>query len=72
MKFTTALRAYARKRVETLEKADVVVGIPCYNNSATIAEVVKTVSVGLARHFPNVRSVIVVSDGGSTDAVDSR
>lgn len=67
MKFTTALRAYARKRVETLEKADIVVGIPSYNNFATIAEVVKTVSVGLSRYFPQSRSVIVVSDGGSTD-----
>ena len=48
-------------------EADIVVGIPSYNNSRTIGHVVRAVSAGLAKHFPEHRSVIINSDGGSKD-----
>ena len=67
MKFTTALRNGARQRIEEVESADLVIGIPSYNNSATIKNVVSTVSKGLHRYFKGMRSVILVSDGGSVD-----
>ncbi|MBI3014789.1 MAG: glycosyl transferase family 2 [Candidatus Tectomicrobia bacterium] len=47
--------------------ADILIGIPSYNNSKTIAHVVRAVSAGLARHFPSFRAVLVNSDGGSSD-----
>ncbi|MGH9804161.1 MAG: glycosyltransferase [Candidatus Acidiferrales bacterium] len=50
-----------------LAEADIVVGIPSYNNSRTIGHVVRAVSAGLAKHFPEHRSVIINSDGGSKD-----
>jgi len=67
MKFHTALRAWANRRIEKIDRADIVVGIPCYNNDATIEYVIDTVSEGIAQHFPDSRTVIIISDGGSTD-----
>ena len=70
MKYLTALRKDVRSRVELIEKADIVVGIPSYNNQSTIGNVVLQVSRGLNRYYPDQRVVIIVSDGGSVD--DSR
>jgi glucosylglycerate synthase len=56
-----------KARLEQIGEADVVVGIPSYNNARTIGHVVRAVSVGLAKYFPAQRSVIVNSDGGSKD-----
>ena len=70
MKYLTALREHVRNRVELIEKADLVVGIPCYNNQNTIGHVIRQVSLGLHRFYPDRRCVIIVSDGGSVD--DSR
>jgi hypothetical protein len=54
-----------KDRLEQIRDADIVVGIPSYNNARTIGHVVRAVSVGLAKYFPTQRSVIVNSDGGS-------
>jgi glucosylglycerate synthase len=65
--YDTAFRPYLAKRIEQIEAADIVVGIPCYNNEATIVHVLKQVSKGLAKHYKSARSAILISDGGSTD-----
>ena len=67
MTYDTAFRPYLAKRIEQIETADVVVGIPCYNNDTTIANVIKQVTRGLATHYKSARAVILISDGGSTD-----
>ncbi len=67
MKYDTSLRPYTAKRLEEIEQADLMVGIPCYNNEATIAHVVQMVSHGLAEYYKDLRAVVVISDGGSTD-----
>jgi glycosyltransferase involved in cell wall biosynthesis len=67
MHYDTALRGYTSKRIEEIEAADILVGIPCYNNEKTIAHVVQMVTHGLAKHYKNLRSVILIADGGSTD-----
>lgn len=50
-----------------IRSADIVVGIPSFNNAGTIRHVVHAVNTGLAKYFPEHRCVIVNSDGGSTD-----
>ena len=55
------------ERVHELGSAELVVGIPSYNNAGTVGHVVRAVAAGLARHFPERRAVIVNSDGGSQD-----
>jgi glycosyltransferase involved in cell wall biosynthesis len=67
MNYDTALRAYTSKRMEEIEEADILVGIPCYNNEGTIAHVIQMVTHGLAKHYKDRRSVILIADGGSTD-----
>ncbi|HWO56474.1 MAG TPA: glycosyltransferase family 2 protein [bacterium] len=69
-KYDTSLRPWLVRRLEQIDRADIVAGIPCYNNQETIGHVVRMVSSGLHEHFPDKRSVIIISDGGSTD--DSR
>ncbi len=67
MHYDTALRGYTAKRLEEIESADILIGIPCYNNEKTIAHVIQMVSHGLAKHYNDRRSVIFIADGGSTD-----
>jgi glycosyltransferase involved in cell wall biosynthesis len=55
------------ERVRAHGSAEIVVGIPSYNNAGTIGHVVRAVALGLAKHFPDRRAVIVNSDGGSRD-----
>jgi hypothetical protein len=54
-------------RIREIGRADLVVGIPSFNNAGTIGYVVKTVEAGLERYFPGVKAVLVNADGGSTD-----
>jgi len=70
MKYNTSLRPYTTKRTEEIDRADILVGIPCYNNETTIAHVIQMVSHGIRDHYRDKRSVIMIADGGSTD--DSR
>jgi len=51
MNFDAAFWLCLAKRIEQIEAADFVVGIPCYNNEATIVNVLKQVGCGLAKHF---------------------
>ncbi len=67
MDYDTALRAYTAKRIEEIGTADILIGIPCYNNEKTIAHVIQMVTHGLAKHYGDTRSVIFIADGGSTD-----
>jgi glycosyltransferase involved in cell wall biosynthesis len=69
-RFSTTLRDHARKTIEKLRYADIVIGIPsCYSGSS-IVHVIQTIAAGLERHYPDAKAVILVADGGSTD--DSR
>jgi glycosyltransferase involved in cell wall biosynthesis len=67
MNYNTALRSYPAKRIEEIESADILIGVPCYNNEKTIEHVIRMVTHGLVQHYKNKRSVIFVADGGSTD-----
>jgi hypothetical protein len=48
-------------------QVDVLVGLPTLNNAATIVDVVRAVHVSFTRDFPRLRTVMINSDGGSTD-----
>ncbi len=63
----TALDDAMREGVRAVASADLVVGIPSYNNAATIGHVVGAVEAGLREGFPGSRAVLVSSDGGSRD-----
>jgi len=48
-------------QAEKIEEADIVVGIPFYNEADTIGSVLKTVSKGLEEFYPNQKCVIVAA-----------
>jgi glycosyltransferase involved in cell wall biosynthesis len=57
----------AIEKVKKIEKVDLLVGIPSYNNENTIGHVLKAVRLGLTKYFPKLKSLIVNSDSGSSD-----
>ena len=63
----TFLTPETEARVHEIGRADILVGIPSYNNADTIGHVVSAVSVGLAKYFGKFGAVLVNSDGGSSD-----
>lgn len=67
MTYFTALRQYTCKRLEEIRSADIIVGIPCYNNEKTIAHVIQMITHGLDKYYRQLKNVIFIADGGSTD-----
>jgi glucosylglycerate synthase len=63
----SALSLDANIYLHDIEKADILVGIPSFNNVLTASYVLSQVTKGLDTYFPNLRSVIFVSDGNSRD-----
>jgi hypothetical protein len=57
----------AVQRLTDLGTADLLVGIPCFENADTIGGVITAVDAGLRKHFPGLRAVVCASDGGSSD-----
>jgi glycosyltransferase involved in cell wall biosynthesis len=55
------------ERIREISGADLLVGIPSFNNADTVGHVVRAVVAGLNKYFPDRRAVLVNSDGGSTD-----
>jgi glycosyltransferase involved in cell wall biosynthesis len=54
-------------RLKEIAEVDLLVGIPSYNNARTIGHVVRAASAGLAKYFPDKKSIVINSDGGSKD-----
>lgn len=48
-------------------QVDLMVGLPTFNNAATVRPIVEAVHVAFARYFPRLRTTLVNSDGGSVD-----
>ncbi len=71
-RYDTALRPHLLKRLEEIDEADILIGIPCYNSEETIVHVIQMVSNGLYKHYRDSRAVILIADGGSTDDTRDR
>jgi hypothetical protein len=61
------LRKEVHDQIAEIGEADILVGIPSFNNARTIGHVVKAVQAGLSKYFPDRKSILVNSDGGSSD-----
>ncbi|HEY8648914.1 MAG TPA: glycosyltransferase [Candidatus Limnocylindria bacterium] len=64
---SSALDDRLRDGLARVGSADLLVGIPSFNNAQTVGHVARTVALGLRTHFPGATPVIVNADGGSTD-----
>jgi len=55
------------RQLAALGPREIVVGLPTFNNAATVPAVVAAVRAGLAAHFPDVPAALVNADAGSKD-----
>jgi glucosylglycerate synthase len=55
------------RQLMNVGEADILVGVPTYNNAATVGQVVQAIRAGLVKYFPRERAVIFNTDGGSRD-----
>lgn len=67
MKDSILQRREVREWLAQVGEAEILVGIPSYNNAATIGHVVRAIQAGLAKYFPDCKAVLVNADGGSLD-----
>ncbi|MFB6345006.1 MAG: hypothetical protein ABEK50_04440 [bacterium] len=64
---STSLRKDIRDRLDRIGSADIILGVPAYNNENTIGSVVEKLTTGVREKFPDRSAVLLVSDGGSLD-----
>jgi hypothetical protein len=62
-----AILQETEQNLSQIGAADIVVGIPTYNNAETVGKVIGNALAGLADRFSSFRTVIVNTDGGSRD-----
>ena len=63
----SALSDALLRQLIAVGQVDILVGLPTLNNAATILDVVRAIHVCFTRDFPRLRTVMINSDGGSTD-----
>ena len=64
---SSALDAEGIAEVRRIGSADLMVGIPSFGNAETIGYVVRAATAGMVQYFPELKPVLVNSDGGSPD-----
>lgn len=64
---SAALDAKGLAAVRRVGQADLMVGIPSYGNAETIGFVVRAATAGMVQYFPDLKPILVNSDGGSPD-----
>src|SRR5438876_2384623 len=63
----SALSDELLRQLIAVGQVDVLVGLPTLDNASTIVDVVRAINVCFSRDFPRLRTVMINSDGGSTD-----
>lgn len=67
MDFLPAVSFELAQATKDVGSADVMVAISAYNNESTISNVMKKVAEGLSSFFGDMKSVLLVCEGGSLD-----
>jgi len=65
--YESTLDDEARRQIQQIGWADLLVGIPSHRNGRTIQEVLDALAAGIATYFPDRRVVLMNADGGSSD-----
>ena len=66
-KMVSAIDKKTKERLNQIGNADIIIGIPSYNNTDSIGRVIKACELGLAKYFPHNRAVIIISEGGMVE-----
>ena len=64
---TKTVLSQVRQQVGDIEKVEVLVGIPTFNNAATVGSVVNAVKAGIRKVCPQASVIVVNADAGSQD-----
>jgi hypothetical protein len=64
---TSALSDTLLRQLMAVGQVDVLVGLPTLDNATTVVDIVRAINVSFTRDFPRLRTVMINSDGGSTD-----
>jgi glucosylglycerate synthase len=56
-----------RAQLPEVERADILVGLPSFNNAETVKPVIQAVATGLRQAFPSASVLLVNQDAGSQD-----
>lgn len=64
---TKTVLGKVRQQVGDIEKIEVLVGIPTFNNAATVGSVVKAVKAGICKVCPHASVLVLNADAGSQD-----
>ena len=66
-KYESAIRNNVFFWTDEIKTVDILIGIPCYNCEESISYVIEQVANGLNKYFPEYKTAIFISDGGSLD-----
>ncbi len=66
-KYESAIRNNVFFWTDKIKTVDILIGIPCYNCEESISYVIEQVANGLNKYFPEYKTAIFISDGGSLD-----
>ncbi|WP_455276124.1 glycosyltransferase [[Eubacterium] cellulosolvens] len=64
---TSALNPNVTNKLKKYKQVDLIIGIPSYNCAHIINYVIHESARGLLKYFPDLKCLILISDGGSTD-----
>lgn len=67
MEYESSLSDGLVRQLVAVGHVDVLVGLPTLNNATTVVDVVRAVHACFTVDFPRLRTVMINSDGGSTD-----
>ncbi|MDR1911218.1 MAG: glycosyltransferase, partial [Helicobacteraceae bacterium] len=63
----SAIREETLKELKAIGEVDILIGVPSFHCENTIAFAIEAIAFGLAKYYPDKKSAIIISDGGSTD-----
>lgn len=64
----SAINQETLSKLKNIKSAEIILGVPAYENERTVGKVVSTLSRGVKQVFPDRKAVMMVSDGNSDDA----
>jgi glucosylglycerate synthase len=67
MMMTKTVLQQVRQQIGDIEKIEVLVGIPTFNNAETVGSVVKAVKAGISKVCPHASVLLLNADAGSQD-----
>jgi glycosyltransferase involved in cell wall biosynthesis len=67
MTMTKTVLPQVRQQIGDIEKIEVLVGIPTFNNAETVGSVVKAVKAGISKVCPHASVLVLNADAGSQD-----